>query len=104
MRRIQYFITLATGDDRIRVDFETDHGDVTALHRVQYETLVQGTWQPVARYDMGHGFFHMDAYTARGSMKYRIEIVDLSEALTFAIDDLKANWRFYKQRLLRGPS
>jgi hypothetical protein len=35
-------------------------------------------------------------------MKYRIEIADLSEALTFAIDDLKTNWQLYKQRVLRG--
>jgi hypothetical protein len=103
MRRIQYFTTMATEDDRIRVDFEKDHGDVIALHAVQYETRVHGTWQPVARYDTAHGFFHRDAYTARGSMKYRVEIADLSETLTFAIDDLKTNWHHYKQRLLRGP-
>jgi hypothetical protein len=103
MRRIQYFITLGSEDDRLRVDFETDHGDVTALHAVQYETRVHETWQPVARYDTAHGFFHMDVYTVRGSMKYRVEIADLSEALTFAIDDLKTNWHLYKQGLLRGP-
>jgi hypothetical protein len=103
MRRIQYFIILAAEQDRVRVDFETDHGDVTTLHAVQYETRVHGTWQPVARYDTAHGFFHMDVYTARGSMKYRVEIADLNEALTFAIDDLKTHWYLYKQRLLRGP-
>jgi hypothetical protein len=102
MRRIQYFITLATGDDRIRVDFETDQGEVTALHAVQYETRVEDTWRPVARYDTAHGFFHMDAYTNRGSMKYRVEVVDLGAALTFAVNDLKSQWRLYKQHFLRG--
>ncbi len=102
MRRIQYFITLATEDDRIRVDFETDQGEVTALHAVQYETRVEGTWCPVARYDMAHGFFHMDVYTSRGSMKYRVEIADLGAALTFAVDDLKSQWRLYKRHFLRG--
>jgi hypothetical protein len=102
MRRIQYFITLASEQDRVRVDFETDQGDVIALHAVQYETRVHGTWHPVARYDTAHGFFHIDVYTVQGSMKYRVEIADLSEALTFAIDDLKTNWHLYKQRLLRG--
>jgi|SRR6266850_2158951 len=102
MRRIQYFITLADEDDRIRVDFETDHGDVVRLYRVQYETRVQGIWRPVARYDTAHGFFHIDIYTVRGLMKYRVEIGDLSEALTFAINDLKTNWQLYKQQLLRG--
>ena len=102
MRRIQYFITLPTGDDRIRIDFKTDQGEVIALRVVQYETRIQGIWQPVVRYDTVHDFFHRDVYTARGSMKYRIEIADLSEALTFAIDDLKTNWQLYKQRVLRG--
>jgi hypothetical protein len=102
MRRIQYFITLSTEDDRIRVDFTTDQGEVSALRVVQYETRVQGIWQPVARYDTVHGFFHRDVFTARGSMKYRVAIADLGEALTFAIDDLKTNWHLYKQRLLRG--
>jgi hypothetical protein len=102
MRRIQYFITLSTEDDRIRVDFTTDQGEVSALRVVQYETRIQGIWQPVARYDTVHGFFHRDVFTARGSMKYRVAIADLGEALTFAIDDLKTNWHLYKQRLLRG--
>jgi len=102
MRRIQYFITLATDDDRIRVDFETDQGEVIALRTVQYETRIEGAWRPVARYDTAYGFFHRDVFTARGSMKYRVAIADLGEALTFAIDDLKINWHLYKQRLLRG--
>ena len=42
MRRIQYFITLESEQDRIRVDFETDHGEVIALHAVQYETSIEG--------------------------------------------------------------
>jgi hypothetical protein len=102
MRRIQYFVTLPTEADRIRVDFTTDQGDVIALRVVQYETRVQETWRPVARYDMAHGFFHRDVFTARGSMKYRVELADLGEALTFAINDLKTNWQLYQQQLLRG--
>ena len=100
MRHIRYFITLEFGHDRIRVDFETDHGEVVALHVVQYETWAEGEWQPVARYDMAHGLFHQDLYTVRGAMKYRIFAPDLNQALTFAIDDLKTNWRLYKRRFL----
>ena len=39
---------------------------------VQYETWVEGEWQPVAQYDMAHGFFHLDLYTVRGAVKYRV--------------------------------
>ena len=102
MRHLRYFIKLASDDDRIRVDFETDRGKVVALPAVQYETQVAGQWQPVARYDTAHGFFHLDLYTARGTVKYRIFIQDLSQALTFAIDDLKVNWRVYKRRFQGG--
>lgn len=35
-------------------------------------------------------------------MKYRIFVPDLGQALTFAIDDLKANWRVYKRRFQGG--
>lgn len=100
MHHIRYFITLAADEDRIRVDFETDHGEVVALHVVQYEMRREGEWLPVARYDTAHGFFHMDLYTVRGPVKYRIFVPALSQALTFAIDDLKANWRSYKRQLL----
>jgi hypothetical protein len=102
MRRIQHFVMVDSDDDRIRIDFETDQGEVIALHVVQYETRHEGEWQPVARYDTAHGFFHLDLYTNRGAMKYRILIQDLNQALTFAIDDLKTNWLLYKQRFQRG--
>lgn len=102
MRRIQYFIALEPTHDRIRVDFETDHGEVVALHVVRYETWSEGQWLPVARYDVAHGFFHLDVYTFRGAVKYRIFVQNMSQALTFAIDDLKANWHLYKRRFQGG--
>jgi hypothetical protein len=102
MRHIQYFIRLTSDSDRIRVDFETDHGEVVALHAVQYETSGAGEWQAVARYDTAHGFFHLNVYTRRGPVKYRIFLTELGWGLTFAIDDLKANWRLYKERFQGG--
>jgi hypothetical protein len=98
VRQTRYFIILERGHDRIRVDFETDHGEVVALHVIQYETRVAGEWQPVARYDMAHGFFHLDLYTARGAVKYRVLVSDLNQALTLAIDDLKTIWGSYERR------
>ena len=96
MRRIRYFIDLEPGRDRIRVDFETDFGRVTGLHVVQYETAVEGAWAPVARYDAAHGFLHVDLYTKNGNTKYRLHADGLGDALTLAIEDLKANWRTYR--------
>ena len=92
MRRIRYFIDLAPGQDRIRVDFETASGLVTQLHVVQYETMIGGQWQPVARYDTAHGFLHIDLYTKGRPTKYRVAVGALGDALTLAIEDLQANW------------
>jgi len=98
MPRIRYIFHVGSEDDRIRVDFETERGRVTALHIVQYETLKRGKWHPVARYDTAHGFVHLDIQTPTGSVKYRLAVQDLAETLTLAIEDLKVNWRIYKRR------
>jgi hypothetical protein len=99
-RQVRYLIKLETNQDRIRVEFETDRGEVLDIGVVQYETLVQGEWHPVARYDAAHGFFHLDILTPRGTMKYRVAVADLGQALTFAIVDLKENWRRYRSQTL----
>ncbi len=98
MPPIRYVFYLSSEEDRVRVDFETERGHVMLLHVVQYETLKRGKWHPVARYDTAHGFVHLDLQTPAGAVKYRIAAKDLSEALTFAIKDLKANWSIYKRR------
>ena len=97
MPRIRYIIHL-TPEDRIRVDFETDRGSVTALHIVQYETQKSDKWYPVARYDTAHGFVHLDLETPTGKVKYRMASQDLGGALTVALEDLKANWNIYARR------
>lgn len=81
MPRIRYAFPLGA-EDRIRVDFETEHGQVTALHVVQHETMRHGEWRPLARYDTAHGFVHLDLQTPGGPViKYRVGVRDLSEAL-----------------------
>lgn len=69
-----------------------------ALHVVQYETQKHGEWHPVARYDTAHGFTHLDLATPTGKIKYRMAVQDLGDALTVAVEDLKANWNIYKRR------
>ena len=98
MGRIRYFIELVLDRDRIRVDFQTASGRVTRLHVVQYETKMGDQWQPVARYDAAHGFLHIDLYTKGKPTKYHVPVDVLSDAVTLAIEDLKANWRTYKSR------
>ena len=99
MPRIRY-VSHLTDVDRIRVDFKTELGRVKTLNVVQYETMRQGKWHPVARYDTTHGSVHLDLQTPAGSRKYRIALQNLDDALTFAIEDLKANWSIYKKQFL----
>jgi hypothetical protein len=69
--------------------------------RVQVETRVGTEWLPVVRYDTAHGFAHRDLLNKRGRAdKTPLFNQDLNDALTFAENDLKTNWRSYKQRFL----
>jgi hypothetical protein len=84
--------------DRIRCAFETQKGKVARILVVQYETLLNGKWTPVVRYDTAHGFFHRDIYII-GKKPHLKEFVfrpTLAEALTYAIHDIRKNWQKYK--------
>lgn len=70
---------------------------------VQYETLVKGEWRPVVRYDTAHRVVHKDILDLKGrEKKVLLGISDLREALLLADEDIKTNWRQYKDRFLRG--
>jgi hypothetical protein len=69
--------------------------------RVQYETKINEIWYPVVRYDTAHGFAHRDILNRKGSVKKTpLFNQDYNDALTFAENDLKSNWEYYKQRFL----
>ena len=88
--------------DRYRHRHVRYRGRVTAFS-VQYETLVKGEWRAVVRYDTAHGYVHRDLYSAEGvTTKTPLFGITYSDALTFAESDLKANWKVFKQRFLRG--
>ena len=69
---------------------------------VQYETLINGKWFPVVRYDTAHGFAHRDIFRIKGEKrKTPIFVGDKNDALTFAENDIKDNWEVYKQRFIQ---
>jgi hypothetical protein len=75
--------------------------DKIVFFRVQLETIVGGNWMPVVRYDTAHGFAHRDLLDRRGQVvKTPLFNQELNDALTFAENDLKTNWIFYKKRFL----
>lgn len=88
--------------DRIRVRFAKDRGRILEFV-VQYETFVRGKWQPVVRYDTAHGEAHTDVYRPDGTReKILLHFPNFNDALSYAEEDVKANWNHYRRRYFQG--
>lgn len=87
--------------ERLRFRIVTQKGKVSDIV-IQYETLINGKWAAIVRYDCSHGFFHKDIQRPDGSQeKSAIAIEDLSIAVSYAEQELKDNWEIYKQKYFR---
>lgn len=87
--------------ERIRMRITVENGKVVDIV-VQYETLIRGKWHAIVRYDCEHGFFHRDVLFPNGDKdKQVIEFDNLETALTYAEQDLKDRWGFYKKRYIK---
>lgn len=96
------YVVMLTPEDRYRHRHVRLKGLV--LHfTIQYETILDGKWLPVVRYDTEHGFAHRDCYDKTGKkQKTPLFTKDYNEALTFAEYDIKSNWKMYKASFLGG--
>ncbi|MBI2890991.1 MAG: hypothetical protein HYY13_09440 [Nitrospirae bacterium] len=93
--RVVEFLVWLTDRDRIRHMHSVEKGRVVSF-MLQYERHVRGAWCPVVRYDTAHGYAHKDEYGATGeTTKTRLGKMSFDEALTYAEDDLRANWGEY---------
>lgn len=100
-KNIEYIIRIGH-DDRYRHLHIQERGEIL-FFRVQYETRINGIWYPVVRYDTAHGFAHRDLLNIKGEVsKTPLFNQDYNDALTFAENDLKSNWEYYKKRFLEG--
>jgi len=89
------------GNERLRIRINTENGKVVDLV-VQYESFINGKWIALVRYDCDHGFFHRDVMFPNGNKeKQVIEFDNLETALTYAEQDMKDRWEFYKNRYLK---
>lgn len=69
---------------------------------IQYESLIGGIWSGIVRYDCAHGFLHRDVIFPNGSKEKQVlEFENLELALTYAEQDFKDRWEFYKNRFIR---
>ena len=83
-------------EDRLRVSALRKKGKVVKFV-VQYEALINNNWRPIVRYDTSHGFAHKDIIHYKGGVdKQPLFFQDFNMALTFALQDLKTSWKWYK--------
>lgn len=99
MRKTEYIIRIGPSD-RYR-HLHIKEGGKVVFFRVQLETKIDDKWFAVVRYDTAHGFAHRDLLTIKGGIKKTpLFNQDYNDALTFAEEDLKTNWEYYKKRFL----
>jgi len=99
-KEVEYVVRLGLMD-RYRSRHIRQRGQIVRFI-VQYETRIGKNWLPVVRYDTAHGMAHRDLLTRQGqAVKTPLFTRDYNEALTFAENDLKANWTLYKARFLK---
>jgi hypothetical protein len=90
------------GDERLRIKIAADRGIINDVV-VQYESKIMDKWHPIVRYDCSHGFFHRDVLHYKGeATKQVIAIENLKDALTYAEQDIKDRWEWYKERFKKG--
>ena len=98
---IEYILRIGPSD-RYRHLHIQEKGKIV-FFRIQYETIINEVWYPLARYDTAHGFAHRDLMDFKGNVdKTPLFKQDYNDALTFAEKDLKYNWEYYKKRFLGG--
>lgn len=69
---------------------------------VQLEISLQGSWQPVVRYDNARGFCHCDEIHPDGRQdKTPLFIGDANDTFTTAIKELRTHWTTHRDRYLR---
>jgi len=100
MRVVEYVAPLGI-DGRRRVRHTRFEGKITEF-MVQYEIFVKGKWYEVVRYDTSHGYAHRDLIHADGR-KEKVEMLfnDLNICLTYAENDLRTNWKNYREKFLK---
>jgi len=83
-------------EDRIRISAFKEKKKIIKFV-VQYESFIRQKWRPIIRYDTSHGFAHKDIIHPNGKEeKQPLYFPNYTTAFTFAIQDLKISWQWYK--------
>lgn len=96
-KEIKFIYTLSIeGDERLRVSALKSQNKILKFV-VQLELRINEMWRSVVRYDTSHAYAHKDIIHADGHIeKQALYFEDFNSAFTFAIEDIKLNWQWYK--------
>jgi hypothetical protein len=92
------YVVALDHDIQLRIYFTRERNQITSFV-AQLEYFVNDKWYSVIRYDTAHEFAHRDILRPDGSQdKQPMPVTDYNEALTYAQQDLMANFRRYCDR------
>jgi hypothetical protein len=101
MAREVQFVNKLSATDRYRHWHRAEKGRILKF-TVQYETLIGEKWHPVVRHDTAHGFVHKDLmHPGKRQEKIFIKVKDFNAGLTRAEEDLRENWKIYKEFFMK---
>jgi len=94
----EYIIELEEGTIAY-VHFKTEKGVVTEFV-IKLLSMFKCIWHEIIRFDSGHGCPHKDILNIDGGVIRKVwyDFLDNGQALTMAINDIKDNFEFYRER------
>jgi len=97
LKEIKFTISLSPDlKDRLRVIAYKEKQKIIKFV-TQYEAYLKDEWRIIVRYDTAHGFAHKDIIHPNGTTdKQPLPITDFNMAFTFATQDLKVSWEWYR--------
>ncbi len=96
-----WLIELLPGAALLRCSYQR-RGKKVERFTVQLECWLAGAWHSVVRYDNAHGFCHRDTLHPDGSQeKAATNVGDENQTFTYAIEELRGNWRMHRDRFLK---
>ena len=98
----RFLVLLGEGAvDRYRLLCTTEKSQVV-LFSVQYEAFIDGVWYAIVRYDTAHDYPHRDLLHPNApEEKTEYPGRSNAEVLTLGQEDIKRNWRTYRERYER---
>jgi hypothetical protein len=96
----EWIMETGSPEARIRCSYQRV-GKLLERFTVQLEIVRDAEWVAVTRFDNAHDFCHRDTLHPDGTQdKTPIHVGDVNQTFTFAIEELRTNWKAHRDRYL----